>query len=419
MIALPVILPNRRLNFTDTGEVLEQSSGRSVGRWSAESSNAAEQNCLFFFDENGARLVLKAHFSFTAQNQLHVALVPKDGVVSEESAVTFNGSIEIDDEHDVIYALAKGPASDTGQVVIVYGHLAFDGPKNLVLRMAGGGQTAISSHEALPLSADQNIDAARAGRDLLVFHAITTNTYDGATEHRPAAIGFAGQWKLWPEGLSFECSADGDLAKPNLVLSLKGRCKAVAAGLEFRLKDGDAQALFAVEGRHTYDAGSATWSIAIGYSQLAEPKQRIKAAVKGQITHKTTGGNQLQLEGSLSYQGAGGSAGTIDLAIAAEYTFAGGKIVFKANANWDGSRYQYDLQLGGEIKMRDGKLVFEVKYSSANTASIEVKYTGSDADFLKYFNVAITRDSQGKVKAAIGFSIQVSYINGVQVAKAA
>ena len=89
--------------------------------------------------------------------------------------------------------------------------------------------------------------------------------------------------------------------------------------------------------------------------------------------------------------------------------------VFKANASWSNSHYQYDLQLGGEIKVRGGKLVFDVHYSSDSTASLEVTYTGSDGDFLKYFNVKLTRDASGKVKGTISLSIKVTYINGVQV----
>ena len=414
MITLPVFFPNRRIDFTETGDVIDHKTGSSVGRWNAESSNPAEHNCLIFHDQSGSRQVLPAHYNLNAHNQLVVSLIPEDGAVTEKSEAAFNGSIEIDDEHDVIYALSDGPGSDTGQAVVMYGKLAFDGPKSLVLRMDGGDQTAIRSEEALPLSADENKDIDLAGQDLLVFFAATTNTYGTTIEHRNASISFAGQWKLWPEGLAFECSAQGDLTKPDLVLSLKGRSKAVAAGLEFRLKDNDIEALFVVEGRNTYDCGSATWSIAVGYSQLAKPEDRLKAAVSGKIIHTTGKGNALTIEGRLSYQG-GGKTGALDLSLAAEYTFTAGKLVVKANASWAGSHYQYDLELSGEIKIRGGKLVFDVCYDSTHTVSLNVNYTGSDADFLKNFSIAIKRDSKGKVKATIGFTIKVAYLNGVQV----
>ncbi|ACB73652.1 hypothetical protein [Opitutus terrae] len=417
MIALPVFLPNRRLDFTATGDVLDPATNQSVGRWSAESSNEPEHNSLVFFDDAGARQVIRVHYGFNDRNQLTVSLLPADGVVTEKSEATFNGWIAIDDEHDVIYSLADGPNSDTGQVIVVYGDLRFDGPKQLVVDMTGGDQTSITSDASVPLAAEQNTDVALAGRDLLVFHASTTNTFGEVTAHRPAEIKFAGQWKLWPEGLRFECSAEGDLKNPDLMLSLKGRCKAVAAGLEFRLKDGDAQALLVVEGKHTYDAGSATWSIAVGYNQLAEPAQRIKASAKGKIMHTSKAGNLLTIEGSLSYQGDGGAAGTLELAIDAEYEFAGGKLVFKAVANWAGSKLSYDLQLGGELTVRGGKLVFDVSYSATNTASVTVNYTGSDDDFLRFFNVSLKRDASGKIKAGVKFGIELSYINGVQVSR--
>ncbi len=416
MIALPVILKDRRLLFTETGDV-QDSQNQSVGRWSAESSNPAEQNCLIFRDQNGSRQVIKAHYAFNSLNQLAVSLDPVDGTVAGKSTATFNGSIEIDDERDVVYSLADGPASDAGQVIVVYGALAFDGAKSLVVKMTDGGVTAITSDAATPLSADQNVDVDLAGHDLLVFHATTTNTFEKGNDVRPASIGFAGQWKILPDGLSFECSADGDLTNPDLVLKLKGKCKAVAAGLEFQLKDGAASALLVVEGQHTFDSGTATWSIAVGYSQLAEPAKRITASAKGQIKHTAKNGNELTISGELSYQGDGGKAGTLALEIDAEYTFAAGKLVFKATANFAGSKVQYDLQLGGEISIHGGKLTFEVKYSSTGTTSLTVNYQGSDSDFLKFFNVAISRDADGHVKATIKFSIELHYVNGVQVSK--
>jgi len=123
------------------------------------------------------------------------------------------------------------------------------------------------------------------------------------------------------------------------------------------------------------------------------------------------------IAGELSYQGDGGKVGTLALEIDAEYSFAAGKLEFRATANFAGSKVQYDLQLGGDIKVRDGKLVFEVKYSSTGVTSFTVNYQGPDSDFLKFFSVSITRDAAGRVSAAIKFSIELHYVNGVQVSK--
>jgi hypothetical protein len=418
MIALPVHLPNRRLSFTETGDVLDLDANKSVGRWSADSSSANERNCLVFHDDTGSRQLIEAHYSFNARNQLVVSLTPSDGDVTKASSTAFNGYINVDDENDVTYIFTDGPDSETGQIVVVFGKLAFDGPSKIVLRMTNGGQTAITSQEASPLSADQNLDVAAAGRDLLVFKASTTNTFGDTTAIRPAEIAFAGKWQLQPDGIAFKCSASGEITNPNLVLSLKGRCKAVAVGLEFRLADGDIQALFAIEGRHIYDVGTASWSIAVGYNQLADPAERIKAAVKGSLRHKTAGGNRLIIEGALTYKGSGKS-GTLDLSLDAEYTFAAAKIEFKATASWGASKIQYNLGLTGEIKVKNGSLVFDISYGSTGTLSVEVKYSGSDSDFLKNFNVKLTRDASGKVKANIKFTLEVTYINGVQVTKKA
>lgn len=420
MIVLPVSLPNRRLDFAETGDVLDHASGQTIGSWGAESSNPAEQNSLIFRDNAGGRQVLRARYAFNGDNQLVVALDPADGAVTTASTATFNGSIAIDDEHDVIYTLASAPATDLAQEVVLYGDLSFDGPSRLVLQLSSGGQTVITSAEAAPFTTGQNTDVTLAGQDLLTYHAVTTNHFGDQTDVRPASIMLAGQWKLWPQGLSFECSASGDLTKPDLVLSLKGRCKAVAAGLEFRLDDGAPQALLTVEGQNTFDAATATWSVAVGYSQLAEPAKRIQAKAQGQLSYTTKQGNQLTIAGALSYSGDGQTAGSLDLSLDAQYTFAGGRIVFKATASRGAAQVQYDLQLGGQIKVRDGTLVFDVQYSSTGTLSIAVNYAGSDADFLKNFNVKITRDATGKVTVGLNFAIKVTYINGVQVvAKAA
>ncbi len=416
MNGLKVTFPTCTLLFTETGGVADASDGTALGRWTAESANDAQRNCLIYDLRGALQPALRVHFRFNECNQLVVSVLPADGNVTAATDCTFTGGISIDDEHNVIYSITDGPGHETGQVVVLYGDLDFNGPAKLVLRLAGGGQTGITSDAQSPIGASQNLDVDKAGKDELTFHANTANTYGRTAqtiEHRPASIKLAGRWQLWPQGLAFACSAEGDLSNPSLVLSLKGRCKAVAAGLEFRLTDGDVSALFVVEGQHQFNAGSATWSLAIGYSQLADPKLRVQAAVKGKISYTNTAGNSFTIAGALSYHGDGGSTGELALGIDAEYTFKGGQLLVKASASWAGSKVQYDLQLSGVIKVAGGTLTFEVKYDSSNATSLTVVYAGSDADFLKNFNVSLTRDANGKVKAGISFSLKVTYVNDV------
>lgn len=419
MIKLPVTLPGRTLEFLETGAVLDTATQAIAGDWLAESDDTAEQNRLIYTDTTGAPTVIRAHYAFNENNQLTISLDPTDGQVTAAASATFNGRIEIDDQHDVIYHIVAAAGQPPVHAVVVYGDLRFDGPSALAIDLTGGGTTEIVSRAVSPLRPDKNTSDSGM-RDLLVFQAETQNDYGDSLETAEADIRLPGQWKLWPEGISFECAGSGDLAHPNLVLSLKGKCKAVAAGLEFRLDDGAPSALFVVEGAHTFDSGSATWSVAVGYSQLADQTRRLTAKAGGKFTYKTTSGNTLTLSGALSYDSAGGGAGTLALEIDAQYQFAGGQFTFNAVAKTANGVRQYSLQLGGEIKVKNGKLLFNVAFDSSGALGIEINYQGSDADFLKNFNVSIKRDASGKVvKVGFNFTLKVSFVNGKQVVKKA
>ncbi|WP_415908109.1 hypothetical protein [Oleiharenicola sp. Vm1] len=423
MITLPVILPHRRLALAEDGSVLDSATQQNVGVWSADALSPDQEN--FLTVQDGAHTFLvRARYAFTTANQLTVSLSPQDGTVAQASSATFNGYIEIDDQHDVIYWLLKQAptaANDgtTGQGFTVYGDLQFASPTQLQVTLAGQGPkvtTVITADPAQPLVPAKNADITRAGLDLLTFHASTQNNFAGAAAPQAAKIAFAGQWDLIPTGLAFNCSASGDLKNPDLTLSLKGACKAVAAGLEFRLNNGDASALFTVAGQHRFDSGSATWSIVVGYTQQANAAAQVKASAKANFKHQSAGGNQLTLTGDLSFTSAGGQS-TLALEIQAEYTFKGGQIVFKATANVAGGRLSYDLHLGGQIKVGNGTLTFSVDYGSGNVRSLAVTYQGSDADFLRNFSVEIKTDSAGKVTASVAFTLSVTYVGNVQVVK--
>lgn len=419
MNGLSVATSTRNLLFTDAGTVVDSATGAALGRWSAETSNVAQENC-FIYDLGGTlQPALRVRYQFNASNQLVVAVQKSDGVATADATCIFPGEIAVDDDHDVVYSITNGPGSLTGQSVVVYGDLAFNGPVSLVLQLVGGGQTAITADPLTPLSATQNLDPDKAGNDLMTFNASTTNTYaanGGATENRPATIALAGRWQLAPDGVAFAASVDGDLSNPSLVLNLRGQCKAVAAGLEFRLDDKQITALFVIDGQHRFDGGSAAWELSIGYSQQADPSLRVTATAKGAISYTTAAGNKLTINGTLAYKGDGtAQGGTLTLGIDAEYVFKGGQLFIKANASKAGSTVKYDLQISGKIQVRGGTLVFDVSYDSTNVTTLNVKYAGTDSDFFKNFNVGITTDATGKVTATVSFSLSLTYVNGVQV----
>ncbi len=235
-----------------------------------------------------------------------------------------------------------------------------------------------------------------------------------------ADLGFDGEWRLDSDGLKFACDATGDGDDKQVVLGVAGKYKAVSAGLQVIWQSsGQVTAQLVIEGQHTFDSGSASWNVAIGYTQLSGQAPAVSAKASGTFDHKTKSGNDFQITGTLDAATSDGGKLALDLDLDATYKFSGGQITFSAVAAYAGSQLTYDLKLAGELQFMGGKLTFNVEYGSDQSAKLEVDYSGSPESFFKYFNLKFTRDANGNISFGVNFSIEFTYQNGVLTAGSA
>jgi hypothetical protein len=407
--------------FTDGGSVLNAGSGAAAGRWHATSDQPANQNCLLY-DLNGIEQpALPANYRFNDANQL-VVTVPQAGNAGagQAAATTFSGCIRTDDSKNIVYDIFDNSGNATGQSVTLYGALRFDTPFRLVIDMPGGIQAMIRANDdQAPVEANQ-ASPSGIGADRLDFKASTVNTFTtpAGPEVRaiPADVGFDGEWRLDSDGLKFACDATGDQASQQVVLGLGGKYKAVAGGLEVAWQSGgQLSAKLVVEGKHTFDGGSASWNVAIGYTQLSGMSPSLSAKSSGTFTHTDPKGNTFTISGALDAEDSDGNKLTLALEIEAAYTFKEGTITFSAVAGFAGSQLTYDLRLGGQLKFLGGNLTFAIDYGSDQSVDLKVDYQGTSDSFLKYFNLKFSRDNNGNIGFGVNFNIAFAFKNGVLV----
>lgn len=410
--------------FTDGGTVEREEDSVAVGRWHAHADLPKCHNCLLYDLDGVEQKPLKANYKFNENNQLVVTVADDNPAVARTVAEVFPGQIRIDDQRDIEYVLLGSDGNPTGQTITLYGDLRFDTPFRLVIDLANGGQAMIRADDLpMPVEANQAVAFWNTdGADRLDFRASTVNRWggdtDGETHVVPAEIGFDGEWRLEKDGLKFVCSGSGDLAERRVSLGLAGKYKAVSGGLEVVWDSAEgASARLLIEGQHTFDAGSASWTVAIGYTQLADRSRALTARVAGKFTHKTKGGNEFTIAGRLEVESDDGSSLKLDMGLDATYSFKGGKITFAAVVNWGGGQISYDLRLAGTLQFQKGKLTFAVRYGADNTVSLEVNYEGSSESFLKNFGLKFKRDSKGRIQFEVSFRIEFTYVNGVLIGK--
>ena len=405
--------------FTEGGSVLNAASGTPAGRWHADSDQPDSQNHLLY-DLNGmVQPPLQADYRFNDANQLVVTVRDSNAGVAQTATTTFPGRIHTDDSKDIVYDIFDGSGNATGQSITLYGKLRFDTPFLLVIDLQGGGQAMIRANDTqAPIEANQAASIDAIGADRLDFKASTVNTFLLPTGQEVRAadadIGFDGQWRLDSDGLKFACDATGDGQDQQVVLGLAGKYKGVSAGLQVTWESaGQVTAQLVVEGAHTFDSGSATWNLAIGYTQLSGQAPAVSAKASGAFSHTTKGGNNFLITGTLNASTSDAGNLALDLSLDATYKFTGGQITFSAVAAFAGSQLTYDLKLAGQLQFLGGKLTFTVDYGSDQSASLEVNYDGSADSFFKYFNLKFTRDASGNISFGINFSIEFTYENGV------
>ena len=415
--------------FRPNGEVAVIVEGQPAvkGTWRTKVPADVEPDNLIRYDIDGAEQdPLPVHYRFNRNNQLR-ATIPAAANDGEDSApFTFIGRIVIDDQHDIVYQLIDSEGNDHPRKMVVYGDLEINERANkLTIFLAGpeGGDTVIrgtkvsertkSSVEALYNSSDFR------GDDLLRFCAVTRNPLENAAGliEKKAEIEFVGNWDVQSGRVVFSSTVKGDVNKPDVVIGLAGKFKAVSGGLIYvREQQGesgvDERLVFQIEGQHKWNATEATWDVSIGYSQ-----KTFTAEIEGELERvgpKT--GNKFTLGGTVKVESSEGEDLELDLELKATYTWQNGTFVITADVSIEEGELDYDIGLEGTFTFRSGKLTFGAKYNSeGEKAEIEVEFIGNQSSLLDSLRFVLKLEDDGEIDLEFEFTAQLSWRDGVRV----
>jgi len=411
----------KKLLFANTGEVAEIAADNSttvVGKWDSSSPDADNK---IRYDLGGtAQTPLQAAYDFNATNQLTATLT--DGTTTS-AAFTFQGRIAVSRDHNVAYTLVNKDGIDTKTVVTVYvNKFAFaEETNNLVLTLATGVDTEITGETGVQsLEAERNHIAKFNADDLLMFHAVTRNTFDGQEVPLPADLNFIGNWDIQSGTLVFISKIEGDLAHPGVQIGFAGTFKGVTAGFVYFADGNTTEIALNIRGQHTFKNPDSqtdlTWETSIGFSN-----KTFQARVDVDLKRTTAKGGVLDLHGNLQIEQPTGGRMTIDLSIKAQYRFnANNVLVFQAVMT-DGNRPSYDLSLAGTFVYSNLKLTFKIQYTNvagSGELHAEIGLQGSKTSIVR--NLALVLDiseQQAKLKLSLTFEVKVQFANGNLVKK--
>jgi hypothetical protein len=416
MNAIGLKIKGKKYFFSETGAVLDETLSPSTDSWMSTTTVPENRNTLAFTLNGIPQLPLRAHYSFTADNQLVASFFRQENPdLDEDSINPLAGGIRADASLNIVYTLIDSKGKNQAAIT-VYGKPVLETPFVLKVVLDGGGEARIvaNAKKDAPLEWDKNRQAGEGfGDDLLKFRAITRNDLKliggVGVKYNAASLDFVGIWGMDGSGLFFD--VEGGTGKP-LRLYLQGSYKAVSGGLIFSYEKGKAKCALALQGRHTFDQTTATWNLAIGYSQEAR-NTHTALKLEGDLKHQMNKGQEFTLSGTLRYEGGTGTAPVVALDLAAEYQFAGGACLIKAVYEVNGQKRSYGLQLSGHIDFRSGKLTYSFAYGSDKTISFEVLYDGTSKDFLNYFSLKVKVDAKGRVSCDFSFRISFVFENGV------
>jgi hypothetical protein len=421
MDGLQANISGQQLVFTPDGNVSAIAGGASQvkGTWQTQSADQATQNKISYKIGGAPQTPVPVNYQFNENNQL-VAVIPAAANGGADSApFTFLGTIAIDDNHDVTYALlgANGNALPTS--ITVYGDISFEANTNdLLIKLVGGGQAKITGEDGVQkLEALENSLAGFNADDLLRFNASTTNTFaDGTVTLATAKIDFIGNWDVSGDQLVFMSRVKGNIANPDVEIGFGGTFKGVTFGFAyFSEKDGTNLA-FNIKGQHTWNSTDVSWNVSLGYTQ-----KTFKATFQGTLHQKSAEGREFTLTGKTTFQLADGSKPSFALELNGEYDWTeDGKLIFTAKVSEQNGALNYDLSLEGKFVFKGGTLSFQIKVSSAD-ASPEVQITlafqGNQASLIKALSLVLNI-SEGQVSIDFQFEMKMTFVDGVLVKSA-
>jgi hypothetical protein len=388
------------LIFGPEGDVAQVVNGQQLmtGHWRSESGE--RDNCIRF-DLNGQpQTPIPCRYRFNEFNQLVAALEKPDGSSTDE--FTFTGFIEVNETGVMVFTLITGEGVAMAHNVVVYGKLHFDSSNLLVIDLAGGGSARIrgdggsASIEALANLADPHAKAA----DLLKFHASTVNKLaSGRKKTYLANIQLKGNWDIQDNSIVFLAAHDDGSTK----IGFAGKFKGVAAGFAYSPDGGKIG--FVISGTHTWNSGSASWDVTLGYS-----KARFEGHLSG-AAQQTLPNGAVALTGSMDIAGKDIS---FDMNIQARFTWnQANNLIFVADVQTTpGHELNYDLKLEGTFVFDGATLRFDAKVSKTDATVSFALATSGNKDALT-FALAMTLDrATSQVDLSFTFSMTMRWENG-------
>lgn len=418
MDGLQLKVDGQQLVFTPDGNVSAIASGAPEvkGTWQTQSADQASQNKISYSIDNAPQTPVPVNYQFNENNQL-VAIIPAAANGGAASApFTFLGTIAIDDNHDVTYALLDANGNALPASITVYGDISFETNTNdLLIKLAGGGQTKITGEDGIQkLEALENTLAGFNADDLLRFHASTTNEFaDGTATLSTARVDFIGNWDVSGDQLVFMSRVKGNITNPDVEIGFGGTFKGVTLGFAyFSDKDG-ADLAFNIKGQHTWNSADVSWNVSLGYTQ-----KTFKASFEGTLHEKSAEGREFTLTGKTTLELADGSKPSFNLELNGEYDWTeDGKLIFTAKVSEENGELNYNLSLEGKFVFKSGTLTFQIKSSNAGpgpSLQINLAFQGNEASLIKALSLVLNI-SEGEVSIDFQFEMRMTWVDGVLV----
>jgi hypothetical protein len=388
------------LIFGPEGDVAQLVNGNTVavGHWQTESTQKDNQ---VRYDINGqAQTPIPAVYKFNQTNQLVCAFKEPDGTLTDD--FTFIGFIEVDETTDVIYTLITGEGATMARNVILYGDVSFDSSNFLNINLTGGGSARIRGDGgAQAIQALANLTDPTPG-DLLKFNASTINQLaSGKKKSFPAQIQIKGNWDVANNSLVFMATHDAGQTQ----IGFAGKFQGVAAGFAYSTDPSGTQIGFVVSGQHTFNSGTTSWDVSLGFSQ------------KGFQAHLSNA-TQIQLpNGAIAIKGdleIVGQNVTFDFNLQARFAFnAANMLVFSADVHTaPGGALNYDLKLEGTFSYDGLQLTFSATVSNTGASLTFTLASSGNSDALK-LQLSLTLDiTPAGVNLAFSFTLKMHFVDG-------
>jgi hypothetical protein len=417
MDGIQVTAGGTKLIFATTGDVADVSGADPVvkGKW--QSNTTAKDNTIAYTIDGAAQQSLAAVYSFTADNQLSVAL--KGDTTSD--AFVCPGFIEVDHEHDFLYHVIDATGADTGVEFTIYGTYEFEEVSNdLVLHLTGGGDAHVAGDTgAQSLEAARNHIANFKGEDLLTYQATTTNTFtDGTVINKPAILNFIGSWDIQDGTVVFQSEIEGSQGQEAVTLGFGGKFAGVTAGFIYHHDPNSDDIALNISGQHTFRSDRATtdlaWDTSIGFSA-----RTFSAQVHATSTTNFANGQKLAVEGTLDIEHGAAEPLTLDLKLEATYSFQGGTLVFKADIQEGGVTPSYDLMLQGNFVYDNLKMTFTADFGSAAggpDVTVSVGVEGNRQSMIQNIQLILKLNpSDAAAQLSLSFTARLHFVNGQRV----